>query len=232
MSEVLTACCVCEGCTINLPLNHVPHLYHCFCDTCKRQSGALCQSFYTYPSFSLHPVEVKGKVSSYESSPGTERFFCTTCGASMGCTVKGTNVFYVNAGVLSPPPQSVKSERAIFCPTTTPASHSLLAALPTVIECHADYGRVDEIDYDPTATQPSVLFHGVSCVDKITYVRRFERDKKVAATKVATLPGGNAGNAAVACKDLLRDFASVKVVSKVAVGPEGELLEREVRIER
>ena len=50
----------------------------------------------------------------------------------------------------------------------------------------------------------------------------------MAATRVATLPGGNAGNAAVACKDLLQDFASVKVVSKVAVGPEGGLLEREL----
>ena len=93
------------------------------------------------------------------------------------------NVFYVNAGVLSPPPNPVKSERAIFCPSTPP-SHSLLSALPSVIACHADYGRIDEIDYSPDVRPPSVLFYGVSCVDKITYVKSFESDAKVRSSGV------------------------------------------------
>ena len=137
------------------------------------------------------------------------------------------NVFYVNAGTLPCLP-FLKSERAIFCPPS-PHSHSLLASLPNHIECHRDYGRVDEINYDPDAKPHTILFHGVSCVDKITYVKSFESDTKIAATRVVTLAGGNAGNSAVACKDLLQDFATVTVVSKVAVGLEGEFLERSLQ---
>ncbi|GMH88026.1 hypothetical protein TrVE_jg2392 [Triparma verrucosa] len=229
-ADTISCQCHCASCVISVPLDHSPHLYHCFCETCTKQSGGTHQSFLTYPSYPSSPIKISGLFSSYKSSPTVTRFFCTNCGCNLGSTVLGKNVFYLNAA-LNTNVMVVESERAIFVPENeriNAVNVNILSAFKNEshIITHHDYGGVDEIDYSQDLNRDGnvkVMFYGVACLDKLTYIDRFDRNTKIGATKIKYMPGGNAGNAACACKDLL-DGGKVGIVTKVGGDGSGEIV--------
>ncbi len=54
---------------------------HCHCESCRRATSA---AFATYVGVKLEQFHyLKGEPSAYESSPGTHRYFCGTCGSPL-----------------------------------------------------------------------------------------------------------------------------------------------------
>ncbi|MBT5415855.1 MAG: GFA family protein [Rhodospirillaceae bacterium] len=50
----------------------------CWCETCRRNTGAVMPGFAVYPA---DKVRIEGKAEGYRTSAGLERFFCPTCGS-------------------------------------------------------------------------------------------------------------------------------------------------------
>lgn len=55
----------------------------CHCQSCRRHSGAPVSAFV---AFAHTDVEAKnGAITKFQSSPGTRRGFCATCGSTLTC---------------------------------------------------------------------------------------------------------------------------------------------------
>lgn len=75
-----TGHCLCSAVTFAL---EGPHNWagHCYCDSCRRNSGAPVITFVGHPDGKWRWT---GQVPTcFESSPGTRRHFCPRCGSSV-----------------------------------------------------------------------------------------------------------------------------------------------------
>lgn len=94
-----SAACLCGAVRLRLAAPAI-ETYHCHCSMCRRASGSLFQTFSVYPREAVG-IEGAGNLASYESSPGTHRFFCRGCGCQVYCDVESRPALrYVNTGTL------------------------------------------------------------------------------------------------------------------------------------
>ena len=101
---MLEGSCLCG--TVKYEVHAAPALmYHCHCVTCRRASGA---SFATNMLVSTDAFMVVGGreiLSSYESSPGKRRYFCSGCGSPIYSHGESTRHFVsVRCGTLRTDP--------------------------------------------------------------------------------------------------------------------------------
>ncbi len=74
---------------------------HCHCHNCQKASGS---AFLTYVGLRTEDLQwTKGQPSTYESSPGVERGFCSRCGSPMTFARPDRGEISVFAGTLDEP---------------------------------------------------------------------------------------------------------------------------------
>jgi hypothetical protein len=56
---------------------------HCHCDSCRRSHGAAYVTWIGFPAAQVEVIAGADRLRSYESSPGTLRKFCATCGTKV-----------------------------------------------------------------------------------------------------------------------------------------------------
>lgn len=104
------------------------HSTLCWCDACRGSAGAPAVVWTLFPR---DAVRVTGTPASYESSPGTVRQFCGTCGAGL---------FYLNEQIF---PGQIDIQAATFDDPDAfpPQAHIQLADAPKWMAGMADLPR-------------------------------------------------------------------------------------------
>jgi hypothetical protein len=77
---VLTGSCLCQGVAYEVDASPGP-IVHCHCGTCRKAHGSAFSSVSEVPREKFRWVRGKEHLSSYESSPGKFRHFCSRCGS-------------------------------------------------------------------------------------------------------------------------------------------------------
>ena len=99
-SEQLDGGCMCGA--IRYRVNGAPNYAGiCHCDDCRRATGGAY-----VPWFGTSPDKfevIKGKIAFHESSPGTRRGFCSSCGASLTFGGEGWNDIALTIASLDDP---------------------------------------------------------------------------------------------------------------------------------
>ena len=74
--------CLCGEVTFEFdgPENWVAH---CHCESCRRAHGAAFVTWVGFPSGQVDIEQGESLLKAHESSPGTKRSFCTTCGTKL-----------------------------------------------------------------------------------------------------------------------------------------------------
>ena len=74
--------CQCGG--VRYTLSAPPaEVMHCHCSMCRKAHGALFASFGVYPADALAIERGGDSLGDFESSPGSHRLFCPTCGCQL-----------------------------------------------------------------------------------------------------------------------------------------------------
>lgn len=84
----------------------------CHCDTCRHQSGLLCNTYATLPGGA--EFEVSGPLEFYKASKAMFRFFCNHCGANVYVEDTNTEDRDICTGVLEKAEGIVRLEKHIF----------------------------------------------------------------------------------------------------------------------
>ncbi len=109
--------CQCGGVryTLDAPPSEV---IHCHCSMCRKAHGALFASFGSYPAAALTIERGAETLADFQSSPGTHRLFCPSCGCQLFNRVdKWSDSVFVVVGTLDAgerPGHDPANERHIF----------------------------------------------------------------------------------------------------------------------
>lgn len=87
----------------------VAEIVHCHCGTCRKAHGAAFSSVAAVQDkdFQLTGAEL---LSSFESSPGKTRYFCSCCGTQIYAKREGTAHIILRLGSLDDDPQTTESK--------------------------------------------------------------------------------------------------------------------------
>ncbi|EJT99643.1 hypothetical protein DACRYDRAFT_23711 [Dacryopinax primogenitus] len=105
--EVRTAGCKCQGVKFeilrsgDLASEGKWDAHHCFCSDCRLSLGHLLPSFVSVDDDHITWLE-KGTLKTYDSNleKGTQRLFCSKCGASVGKRLASGSKLDVNLGMI------------------------------------------------------------------------------------------------------------------------------------
>lgn len=106
------------------------HSALCWCAECRASAGAPMVQWTLFPR---DAVTIEGSPTAYESSPGTTRQFCGTC---------GTGMFYLNEDIF---PGQIDIQGATFDDPDAypPQAHIQIADAPRWQGAHGDLPRFD-----------------------------------------------------------------------------------------
>lgn len=112
------------------------HSAACWCSDCRASAGATPVIWTLFPQ---DAVAITGTPAAYESSPGTTRSFCGTC---------GTGMFFYNESIF---PGQVDIQAGTFDDPDAfpPQAHIQLAEAPKWEATHADLPRFDRYPGGP-----------------------------------------------------------------------------------
>ena len=101
---MITGSCLCGNVKYEIS-GQVGEIVHCHCKTCRKAHGAAFSSVAAvYDSnFKLSGQKL---LSSYESSPGKFRYFCSSCGTQIYAKRMGTEHLVLRLGSLDTDPNS------------------------------------------------------------------------------------------------------------------------------
>ncbi len=110
MSATIHGRCLCGAIELELTPPTEPGA-HCHCESCRRAHAAPLVTWTAVPAGKLRITRGEANLERYQSSPGTYRCFCRTCGTSMICYYNAehqtfgasANKRYVPLAVLSEP---------------------------------------------------------------------------------------------------------------------------------
>ena len=77
---MLTGSCLCKSVAYEVDAAPGP-IVHCHCETCRKTHGSAFSSVSNVPRDKFRWVRGQEQLSSYESSPGKFRHFCSRCAA-------------------------------------------------------------------------------------------------------------------------------------------------------
>ncbi len=83
----------------------VGDIVHCHCETCRKAQGAAFSSVAAVKDCDFK-LSGQASLSSYESSPGKVRHFCSCCGTQIYAKRKGTEHLILRLGSLDTDPKS------------------------------------------------------------------------------------------------------------------------------
>lgn len=85
MDETFEGGCLCR--TVRFTATGSPKgVFWCHCQSCRRHSGAPVSVFVAFDRNAYTVTE--GAIEKFNSSPGTTRGFCRTCGSTLTCEVE------------------------------------------------------------------------------------------------------------------------------------------------
>ncbi|KAL1311307.1 hypothetical protein AAFC00_001487 [Neodothiora populina] len=102
--KIVEAACLCGNFDVRIALRKtslpLPATF-CHCETCRRSSGALANSYVNLEPGSWAPeATVVERLKAYKSSPSVSRYFCPTCGCHVLWHGPGKDDWHVPSGVL------------------------------------------------------------------------------------------------------------------------------------
>ena len=103
---------------------------NCYCSLCRKQHGAPFRCAARFPARNLRWIEGEGLVRFYESSPGSFRGFCSTCGSPV------INKFDERSRSAALRPETVSEYGVALAtldddPGTRPSYHLFVASKPS-----------------------------------------------------------------------------------------------------
>ena len=106
------------------------HSAACWCDDCRKSAGATPVVWTLFPD---EAITIMGEPVSYQSSPGTTRSFCGTC---------GTGLFFRNQAIF---PNQTDVQAATFDDKEAfpPQAHIQVADAPVWMATHGDLPKFD-----------------------------------------------------------------------------------------
>jgi len=94
--------CLCRA--IQFEADQVEFFGHCHCSMCRKAHGAAFATFAGVPARAFRYVAGADHARLYESSPGSYRAFCPTCGSNTPIKSSESDTFYVPAGLFNDDP--------------------------------------------------------------------------------------------------------------------------------
>lgn len=100
---MISGSCLCGKATYHI-VGKIGDVVHCHCQTCRKAHGAAFSSVASVNDndFSLVSAD---PLSSFESSPGKKRYFCSHCGTQLYAKKDGTKHIVLRLGSLDNAPQ-------------------------------------------------------------------------------------------------------------------------------
>lgn len=104
---MISGTCLCKKVKYSVS-GKVGDIVHCHCNTCRKAHASAFSSVAAVQDadFSLTGGEW---LSSYDSSPGKTRFFCSSCGSQLYAKRKATNHIVLRLGTLDSDPESAEA---------------------------------------------------------------------------------------------------------------------------
>jgi hypothetical protein len=99
---MLTGSCLCGSVAYEVDAPSGP-IVHCHCVTCRKAHGAAFSSVMPVPRDRFRWTKGKDRLSSYESSPGKFRRFCSGCGSQIFAERIGEPTVILRLGCLDTP---------------------------------------------------------------------------------------------------------------------------------
>ncbi|MGA0604414.1 GFA family protein [Phenylobacterium sp. VNQ135] len=99
---MLTGSCLCRAVSYEVDAT-IEGIAHCHCETCRKTHGAAFSSIAPVPRDRLRWVRGEHLLSSYESSPGKLRRFCSRCGSQIVAERPGHSHLMLRLGCLDTP---------------------------------------------------------------------------------------------------------------------------------
>ncbi len=98
--QVLTGGCQCGAVRYSVR-GPAADSYHCHCSICRKCHGAIFGTFSLWPEDGFTLERGADNLTTYDTSPGTHRQFCSTCGCPLLAFVDdGKRVVYVSTATL------------------------------------------------------------------------------------------------------------------------------------
>ena len=100
---MFTGSCLCGG--VRFRLDASPEAIHvCYCQQCRKAQGAALVTNMPVPEVAFHLLAGAELLKSFESSPGKQRVFCSTCGSPIySKTERKPGVLRIRAGTINEP---------------------------------------------------------------------------------------------------------------------------------
>ena len=106
---------------------------HCHCSQCRRVHGAAYATFAGVAASSFRYLTVDTSITTYESSPGNQRIFCSNCGSAiMAVLGSSPDMLYLSMSTLEGDPPRPEAYH-IFVDSKAPW-HEINDDLPTFPE--------------------------------------------------------------------------------------------------
>ncbi len=100
----LEGSCLCG--TIRYTASGLGPIGHCHCATCRKAHSAAFSSVASVARANFRWTQGEDALSSYESSPGKRRFFCSRCGSQLTAGWEHEDEIILRLGCLDTDPQS------------------------------------------------------------------------------------------------------------------------------
>jgi hypothetical protein len=115
----LTGRCLCEAVVYEIDGALGP-IYNCHCSKCRRWHGAAFRTRASVAASCFRWLRGEGRLSRYESSPGTWKWFCSTCGSNLVSSYdRRPEVLGIPLGGLEQDP-GIRPEGHIFAASKSP----------------------------------------------------------------------------------------------------------------
>ena len=117
---MLEGSCLCGGVRYEITGELVGRINYCHCSQCRKASGSSFGTTAGVNASDFRIVAGEGLVSSWESSPGNHRCFCSRCGSPLFKRVESSPaILRLRLGTLDTDP-GVKVERHIYVRSKAP----------------------------------------------------------------------------------------------------------------
>ena len=103
-SNDLAGSCLCGA--VHYTASDLGPIGHCHCETCRKAHTAAFSSVGRVARAGFRWTQGEGALSSFESSPGKHRYFCSRCGSQLAAAWQHEDEIILRLGCLDTDPQS------------------------------------------------------------------------------------------------------------------------------